>query len=261
MHRLQNTLNHKYNINKIINMFNGVGLKELDQVSLLNRVDTKFIFDIEKLAVVLLELQKHYSILDINGTRLNQYDSIYFDSPDLKLYHLHHNDRKNRFKIRYRKYVDSDLSFFELKMKNNKGRTNKKRIKTDDIYKYLTSEAKALFDKNISDREKWNFQFCIQILFNRLTLVDKKFSERATIDLNLTYQKDTNKVVKDRLVIVELKQSKQNRKSPMFEILKNNGVYPYKISKYCLGILSCYPNVKYNRFKKKLIKINSLADD
>jgi len=91
------------------------------------------------------DLRAYYRILDINGVRQNQYDSIYFDTPDLDLYHLHHNDRKNRFKIRYRKYVDSNLSFFELKMKNNKYRTIKKRFKTKDIQNYIIEDGESSF--------------------------------------------------------------------------------------------------------------------
>jgi len=211
--------------------------------------------------MILEELVKYYRILDIKGVRQNQYDSIYFDTPDLALYYLHHNDRKNRFKIRYRKYVDSNLSFFELKMKNNKGRTIKKRFKTDDIYSYIIEDGKKLLMDNLDVRAKWDFQPSIKILFDRLTFADKNFTERATIDLNLTYQKGEMQIAKDRLVIVELKQSRRDRKSPMFRILKENSIYPYKISKYCLGILSCYPKVKYNRFKKKMIKINSLTTE
>jgi len=256
---LQSIATHRKNICRVVNTFESITLKDLDSVSLLNRVDSKFFFDIGQLPIILEDLKEYYRILDINGVRQNQYDSIYFDTPDLGLYYLHHNDRKNRFKIRYRKYVDSNLSFFELKMKNNKGRTIKKRFKTEDIHNHIIEDGHQLLNDNLDDRANWNFQPSIKILFDRLTFADKNFSERATIDLNLTYQKEEMEIARDRLVIVELKQSKQDRKSPMFRILKKNSIYPYKISKYCLGILSCYPKVKYNRFKKKLIKVNNLT--
>ena len=258
---MQNLTAHRNNIRKVVDTFDSITLRDLDSVSLLNRVDSKFFFDIRQLPMILEDLVEYYKILDINSVRQNQYDSIYFDTPDLDLYYLHHNDRKNRFKIRYRKYVDSNLSFFELKMKNNKGRTIKKRFKTDNIHNYIIEDGQKLLMDNLDARAKWDFQPSIKILFDRLTFADKNFSERATIDLNLTYQKGEMQIAKDRLVIVELKQGRRDRKSPMFRILKKNSIYPYKISKYCLGILSCYPKVKYNRFKKKMIKINSLTTE
>ena len=38
----------------------------------------------------------------------------------------HHNRRVNRNKIRFREYVGSNLTFLEVKTKNNKGKTIKK---------------------------------------------------------------------------------------------------------------------------------------
>ena len=43
---------------------------------------------------------------------------------------MHQNKKLNRYKIRQREYLISDISFFEIKFKSNKGRTIKKRIKT-----------------------------------------------------------------------------------------------------------------------------------
>jgi len=250
--------NIKDSIIPVIQKFDSIDLSDLDKVSLLNRVDSKFIFNLEQLPTILSQLQQYYNILDIKGVRINQYDSIYFDTPDLKLYNLHHNDRKNRFKIRYRKYVDSDLSFFELKMKNNKGRTIKHRFKTPDIYDHFTEPAKELLANYLSERANWPFVRILDILFKRLTFSDKNFSERATIDIDLRFKRTDGQVFEVPVGIVELKQEKQDRKSPMFGVLKNNGIYPYKVSKYCTGILKCYPDVKYNRFKKKMLKIDQL---
>ena len=50
-------------------------------------------------------------------------------SADFDLYHRHHIGRSNRFKVRSRRYVESDLCFFEVKYRNNKGRTIKNRIR------------------------------------------------------------------------------------------------------------------------------------
>ena len=56
-------------------------------------------------------------------------------------------------------------------------------------------------------------------------------------------------------MVVELKQSRFNRKSPVVKVLKNIGHHPYSISKYCIGVANLYQHLKYNLFKRKLLKI------
>ena len=75
-----------------------------------------------------LNCGKRISILQIDGKRKHDYKSLYFDTEDRKFYNDHHNQRVNRYKVRYREYVDSGLVFLEIKCKNNKGKTIKKRL-------------------------------------------------------------------------------------------------------------------------------------
>ena len=105
-----------------------VSLEEMDQVKLMDRVETKFVFNLDSLPRLLSHMETGYRILEISGTRSHCYHTVYYDTPALELYHLHQRGRLNRYKIRFRKYCDSELSFFEIKFKNNKGRTIKKRI-------------------------------------------------------------------------------------------------------------------------------------
>ena len=238
--------------------FESIGLKELDNVRLLNRVDTKFVLNAKQLPTVLTKLVPHYSLLDIKGTRANTYVSRYFDTPDLHLYDLHHNGKLNRFKIRYREYVESGLCFFEIKYKSNKGRTIKQRIKIDKIVSDFGVQELELLHKTLPGVDFATYVPSIDILFKRLTMADKSFKERATIDLGLTFQKNEHSKSYEQIVIVELKQERMERQSDLVQVLKGIGVHPYKVSKYCLGILACYEGVKYNRFKKKLLKLESM---
>lgn len=242
-----------------INEFSPIGLAELDSVKLLNRVDTKFILTYDVLEKVLAMVSKDYSVLELNGIRYNNYESIYFDTPELKLYHLHHNGKGNRFKLRYRKYVESNLSFFEIKTKSNKGRTSKARVKINDIAYNFVQEAQDLMFKGALDYKAWNFHPMLDILFKRMTFADKDFTERMTVDLALTFRTRENQSDLERLVIVELKQGRRNSNSKIFKALKSCGVLPYNMSKYCLGIISCYDGVKQNRFKKKLLTLEKMG--
>ena len=94
-----------------------ITLSEMDTVKLMNRVDTKFAFSVEELKQLLPRLNDDFNILEIEGTRLPSYKSLYFDENDFKFYNDHHNGRTSRYKIRFRKYVESEIYFLEVKHK------------------------------------------------------------------------------------------------------------------------------------------------
>ena len=119
-------------ITEALNSFDPITLIEMDRVKLMNRVDTKFAFSTVQLLDLLPELEKYYSILEIEGTRTPFYESLYLDDSGFTFFKDHHNGRTNRFKVRFRKYVESNLIFLEIKHKY-KGRTDKRRIKVDEI--------------------------------------------------------------------------------------------------------------------------------
>ncbi len=247
-------------IQKIAESFDPITLSEMDTVQLMNRVDTKFVFTIETLLDTLPELKKDYFLLNVDGILLSEYKSLYFDDEDFTFYFDHHNKRVDRFKVRYRKYVNSNLAFLEVKHKN-KGRTDKSRIRVTDIPIDM-SEEDADFVKSTGIN---GGKLVPSLLnnFSRLTFVNKAMNERLTIDLDLTFiWKDKTEKVSD-IVIAELKQGKAMRNSPFYQAMKNRRIRPLKISKYTIGVIMLYgvKNIKYNRFKKKLLKLQKLQND
>ena len=137
-----------------INEFLPTSLKEMDGVKLLSRCDTKFAFSVSVLKDLINRLTPFYNVLEIDGKRKHDYKSLYFDTQDRKFYNDHHNQRVNRHKVRYREYVDSGLVFLEIKCKNNKGKTIKKRLKVDKIHDSLTSDHQNYVDKIIGSSLK-----------------------------------------------------------------------------------------------------------
>ena len=115
-------------IYKILSSFEPISLNQMDEVKLMKRTDTKFVFEYSLLNKVMEEIKAHYYVLDIDGIRLNAYRCLYLDTEDFKFYFEHHNGKKNRIKVRYREYIDSGLCFLEIKKKNNKGKTIKERL-------------------------------------------------------------------------------------------------------------------------------------
>ena len=119
------------NIDQILDKFQPIHLEEMDEVSLMKRVDQKFTIPFSKLITMLPKLNKEYRCLEINEKRLFSYQTEYLDTNDQQMFLLHHNGRVNRYKIRFRDYIESNLSFLEIKFKNNKSETLKKRIQVD----------------------------------------------------------------------------------------------------------------------------------
>ena len=129
--------------------FQPVSLSEMDKVKLMRRTETKYVFDATMLPEVLDGLAGTYRVLEIEGVRRNPYNTVYFDTDNLKFYTEHHNGKLNRQKIRIRTYVNSAISFIEIKTKNNKGRMIKKRVKKEDATSNLSEKACEFIRKHV----------------------------------------------------------------------------------------------------------------
>ncbi len=242
-----------------IRSFKPISLAAMDQVKLLNRQDTKYVFSIDRLEEVLGELSEQYDILEIDGHRDMTYRSLYFDTPDLQLYNDHHNGKLNRYKIRYRRYVETNTCFFEIKFKSNKNRTIKSRINQPDITDLPTQPCLDLIAQQ-STLPGDALGATLWIYFTRITLVDKHRQERLTIDRHLSFEKDGKKKALHRLVIAEIKQNRFSTKSVFVSTMRKMHIAPMRLSKYCTGMLLTHDHLKYNRFKPKLLTLNKLEN-
>lgn len=255
--------NFKTPLFSITQKFEPISLKEMDAVNLMNRVDTKFLINIKQLHILLNKAIEHYRIVEIEGKRIPHYSSIYFDTKDTEMYRMHHNGKLNRYKIRMRSYVDSGISFLEVKNKNNKGRTSKKRIQIneEDFQLLRLNEPEQDFLHSRTPFQSSELKPVIQNFFERITLVDKNKTERVTIDLGLIYKDiDTGSSKNvDDLVIVEMKQDGAS-KSFFRQYLNDLRVLPGSMSKYCLGMVLLNSDIKTNSFKTKIRKINKIIE-
>jgi SPX domain protein involved in polyphosphate accumulation len=237
--------------------FESIGLTQLDQVSLLDRMDTKYVFHINHLPVILGQLHEHYYILDINGQRSFNYNSLYYDTDDFQLYQHHATGRMNRYKVRLRRYVESSLSYFEVKYKNNKGRTVKKRLKLTEGNDHEPQALSFLSATTPYTFENLKARFWVNYI--RITLVSRDYSERLTIDLDLTYINNDVSVKPEGLVIAEVKQGRAGT-SAFTRIMKEHHIRPGSLSKYCYGVVSLYNSVRKNRFKPQMLHLNKILN-
>ncbi len=243
---------------EILNEFAPISLEEMDSVKLMNRTDTKFFFNISCLPDVLKQSKNHYRVLNILNNNMLAYKSLYFDTPDKLLYLKHHNGYTNRYKVRIRNYVESNLFFLEIK-KKYKGRTDKKRVKLNNFESPLSSHSLDFIQK-VTGQSPY-LQEALWNNFNRITLVNTQKKERITIDLNLTFIKNDQSISLNNLVIAEIKQEQASMSSQFAQALKNSGIREGSISKYCMGNVLLNKKIKYNNFKPQLLalyKINPI---
>ena len=243
----------------IVNDMKPITLDEMKGVKLMNRVDTKFLVTSDELLSILKGIHEHYYAQEVEGKRLSAYDTVYYDTPDLRMYTIHHDRHLVRDKVRVRTYVDSNLTFCEVKHKTNKGRTKKKRIEVPSGIDVIVDPTAAAF---LAEKQPYpvdSLRSSLETVFDRFTLVNFEKTERLTIDCNLVFNNcvSGNSASMDSLVIMELKQDGRAR-SLLKEVLFDLRIKPYKISKYCIGTAMTRPEVKQNRFKKKIRRINKL---
>ena len=236
--------------------FDKTTLAEMNSVSLMKRVDTKFILKESQLLEVLSKLYDDYKILEIGQERLMKYSTLYFDSENKKCFKDHHNGKLNRYKIRMRKYLVSDICFLEIKKKNNLGVTNKIRRQIKDFETDLTTKSKDyITESNINNLL---LEPSLYNNFSRMTLVNKNESERITIDVDLSFSFGTDEKKFDKLVVVEIKQEGKRLNTTINRALKSMSILPTNFSKYCIGISNIIDDIKSNRFKEINLKINKL---
>lgn len=236
-----------------------ITLGEMKEVKLMNRIDTKFLVTSEELLSILKGIREHYYAQEVEGNRLSPYSTVYYDTPDLKMYILHHDKHLVRDKVRVRTYVDSHLTFCEVKHKTNKGRTKKKRIEVQPGIDVIHDPETVAF---LTEKQPYPVESLspnLETAFDRFTLVNFEKTERLTIDCNLRFNNYISgaTVSMDPLVIMELKQDGRAH-SLLKEVLFDLRIKPYRISKYCIGTAMTRPEVKQNRFKKKILRIHKL---
>ena len=235
-------------------------LHEMAEVELQNRVDVKYMIPLHEVSEILASAKSSYRILEVNGERICGYDTLYYDTTDLQLYHEHHTGRLERFKIRLRTYLASDISFFEVKRKNNKNRTVKTRIEPNEVVHPTLDEEIASFIEAESSLRAENLVGDLKVHYQRITLVNLAQKERVTIDINLTFKHKEQEKSYSFMAILEIKQNRQG-KSALTNLLKSLGRRPGAISKYCLGRISTNPDIKQNRFKRNILNINKIKHE
>jgi len=258
------TMPHAATIRQAAAQFPPITLAEMDAVKLLNRIDSKYVTTQATLLAVLADaLKAGYRALETQGDKLSPYNSVYYDTPDLKTFLDHHNKRLVRQKIRTRMYVNSGDTFLEIKRKNNHGRTKKKRtqIATSELMDFTTNAAATAYLAEHSMFTAEELSPALSTAFERITLVNPQQTERLTIDTALKFEnfRTGKRTDLQDAVIIELKQDGRAQ-SQMKGILLDHRVKELRISKYCIGTTLTCSAAKSNRFKEKVRALEKIIN-
>lgn len=240
--------------------FSPITLDKMGKVRLMNRIDTKYVTTRSYLAPFLgaAAASGNYFVVEIDGGRNLPYSSRYYDTEDCSMYTRHETGRRVRQKVRLRRYDTSNTVFLEIKNKNNKGRTKKKRtffdrgedlkIYSDFIHKYCSYSPEALIPQ-------------VENHFRRITLVSTSMTERLTIDTGLSFHNVATGLDADLdgIVIIELKRD-GNQHSPTAEMLQSLHIHPSGFSKYCIGMALTNSNLRSNRLKPRLRMVQRMLN-
>ncbi|MFO0558533.1 MAG: VTC domain-containing protein [Polyangiales bacterium] len=211
---------------------------ELNRASLQRRFDRKFLLPTDA-AGPLLELVAHdYHVVLAGEARFAQYDTVYFDTPDLRFYHDHRRRRRPRVKVRIRHYIDRGFSMLEVKQKTVKGDTVKHRWQRESNEMTLTEAEQALVAGAVAPI-KLDVALAPQARtrFSRLMLVGTRSIERATLDFELELEHRARRRPV-RFVVVEVKDTGRGAQSPLLLALRAAHAKQRSFSKYSVAVAS-----------------------
>jgi len=244
--------------------FDPIGLDQLNaKAAMLERLDNKYVVRAPVLQQAMAGLVQHFDVLEIDGLRTFTYDTCYFDDEQLHCYLDHHQGRRKRCKVRVRHYTDAGLCFVEVKLKDKRGVTVKKRLKTQpSLYGMLDLAAREHIDRSYrnlyGDPFPLELQRVMEMRYRRTTLVAREGGERMTIDGGIEFLRGGRVRRTDADVfIVETKSANGNGLAD--RILRQLHQHPTNsCSKYCVGMAALDLVPRHNKFLPALRKLNAM---
>jgi len=164
-----------------------ITLDELDErAALQRRVDQKYLVPRTVFDSLTTRLDAAYEVLEIDGERAFEYESVYLDTPELVCFRQHVEDRQPRFKVRSRLYASSGDCVLEVKVKTE-GTMDKRHIdRPAEKHGELDDDACSFVDGVLAehgfDPVADRLHTSLTTRFTRRTFVAREGAERVTCD-------------------------------------------------------------------------------
>ncbi|WP_187368806.1 polyphosphate polymerase domain-containing protein [Baekduia soli] len=228
-----------------------MGLDELQaDAALHTRIDRKYVVDWAMFAELTEGLANSHRALEIDSRRTFRYETVYFDSPALTAFRAHMQQRRRRYKARSRRYVDSGLHLFEVKLKGARDETIKHQLPyAADDHGRVTEQARAFLEARVAEAYP---RMAVPTLaptlrtdYERVTLAHGP--ERVTCDFALSFADATGRMVPGLDPGHVILESKCERGlGAVDRALRTRGISPVSCSKYCVGVGLLRTDVKTN---------------
>ncbi len=238
--------------------FEAVSPELLARRELLQRTDTKYLLPRRALPELLGCLERDYRVLYAGEQPSALYLTQYLDTPAFRLFHDHRRGKRVRFKVRLRHYPDRSLSYLEVKGKSASGGTRKWRrplaflcdqLSPDDL-KFVSGQV-PLDGSTLAPS--------LDNQFRRITLVGVELPERITLDMDLRFASGERSHALSGVLVVEVKQPRFSRRSPILQALARCRALPASASKYCVGTMLLRPELRHNRLRPTLARIERVC--
>lgn len=205
------------------------------------RVDTKYAVPVDVAEDVLEHVADSYRVLEIDATRKFTYESVYFDTPDLRCFTDHVDGRRPRFKVRSRYYRETGACFFEVKVKRADDATIKRQRPYDkEDHGSITAPARGFLEDVLAELAgepaPEDLAPSLSTSYRRITLSAKEGSERATMDLEVGMRAMDGRDVRLRDGTLLLETKTEEGDSRVDRALRDAGCEAMSISKYRLGV-------------------------
>lgn len=222
------------------------------------RLDRKYLVPVDLVAKLIDDLGGSLRALEIGGRRGFKYESTYFDTRDMLAYRLHAGERRRRFKVRTRTYLDTQQCMLEVKTEGTRGRTLKERTEhplseRDHLTPTALTFVHAQLRREFHDPGLVLASLTPRLVtaYSRRTLVDPRGGHRVTIDSNLEFRSLVRSVTGPAdFVLLETKSP--NRPTSIDRWLWWHRVRPVSLSKYCLGAAALDWSLPASRWSRVL---------
>jgi hypothetical protein len=223
------------------------------------RVDRKYVVSEAVLEELLSATRECWSADTTAGLDVQHYETEYFDTADLHLFHAARGRRPLRNKVRVRHYLDTATRFLEVKSRNVRGET----VKVRETWSGALDDARPLLDASLG-REAALIDSLVptaRTAYERTALVVDDGS-RVTIDRHLNVGPSgriTHQLFDEgsELVIVETKAPDRSP-TAIDHWLWDRHIRPASLSKYALAVASFRPDLPLNRWTREARRLHPI---
>ncbi len=233
-------------------VLSGISLAEVNEIAeLQTRIDRKYVVDESTATDLIVAVARAYSVLEIGGRRDFGYESIYFDTTALDLYHEAARRRRRRFKVRTRMHQGAEVAMLEVKMRSGRGETVKARRPHNTETRDILEADDRRYIEAVTGRVDAGAELepALTTGYRRVSLIDRERRSRLTMDSDVVCN-DGLVSTGIRGIVVETKSSGPATVADLW--LWRRGHRPLRLSKYCTGLAALRSDLPSNKWHRTL---------